>query len=101
MLTTKPLKSQKNSFIFLETVFSILILSFLVTSFFKLTHNKEEKLQQLNAIDNQFKEKNYDQNFLITNENITFIKNDNETFTLNLKKITYENSKVKLIQYAK
>jgi hypothetical protein len=95
------MRFQKNSFIFIETIFSILILSFLVATLFKVNLSKEQKLLQLNTIDNQFKQKSYDENFITTNQTINFIKNENENLHINVKKITYETSKVKLIKYEK
>ena len=93
------MRFQKNSFIFIETIFSILILSFLVATLFKVNLSKEQKLLQLNTIDNQFKQKSYDENFTTTNQTINFIKNEDENLLVHVKKITYKTSKVKLIKY--
>lgn len=95
------MRFRKSSFIFLETIFSILILSFLVATLFKINVSKEQKLLQLNSIDNQFKQKSYDENFTTTNESINFIKNKDENLLIHIKKITYETSKVKLVKYEK
>lgn len=93
------MKFQKNSFIFLETIFSILILSSLVAIYLKIGVTKEQKEVQLSNIENQFLKKEYGEYFSSTSHNLNFIKNDNDVYTINVNQITYNNSKVKLVQY--
>ena len=95
------MKSQKNSFIFLETVFSILILSSLVAILINVEYTKEEQLLQLNPIENQFILKDYNQYFSQQNALLHFIKNKNENYDITVTKTTFNNSKIKLIEYAK
>lgn len=95
----RPMKFQKNSFIFLETIFSILILSSLVAIYLKIGVTKEQKEVQLSNIENQFLKKEYGEYFSSASHNLNFIKNDNDVYTINVNQITYNNSKVKLVQY--
>lgn len=99
MPMTKPMRFQKSSFIFLETLFSVLILTTIVALLFHINRSKEQKLLQLNAVHNQFKLKSYDQHFTQQQHTLTFIKNDNETLLFNVNKIIYETQKIKLVQY--
>ncbi len=93
------MRFQKNSFIFLETIFSLIILTVLVALFFKLNLDKESKALQLNTIYNQFKLNTYDTNFTNTKTLLTFIKNEEEDFPIEVKKTIYESSHVRLVKY--
>lgn len=66
-----------------------------------LEYTKEEQLLQLNPIEKQFILKDYNQYFSQQNTILHFIKNDIESYNINVTKTTFNNSKIKLVEYAK
>lgn len=95
----RPLKSLKNSFIFLETIFALIILGFLVSSFFKLTHDKPLTLPNLFQLENHFHTKSYNEHFSSVNSTLNFTKDDNTTLSINVKKTIYSDGKIRLVKY--
>jgi hypothetical protein len=96
----RPLKLPKNSFVFLETLFAVVILSVLVSGFLKLTFNKEEVAYGLNKAYNDFIQKDYHNHFSSQTLSLHFTKDDASVYTFTVKKITFDNEHIKLIQYA-
>jgi len=98
MHTIKQLNYQKNSFIFLETIVSLLVVSVIVGIFFKTTYNNDtdKKFQKINHLSNELKKSNYE-NFNLSTK-IIKIKKDLIEEEVLVKKIIY-NNEVKLIKY--
>lgn len=98
-LTKKPLKSLKNSFIFLETIVSLIVVSIIVTIFFKLSYdnNTNKKFQSLNNISNKLKKSDYS-NMKTSQEEIIILENSVEK-KLSVKKITSSTNEIKLSKY--
>lgn len=90
---------QKNSFIFLETIVSLLIVSIIVTIFFKISYDKDssKNFTTIQSISNKLKKSNYD-NFQISDETLN-IKKDSKEESIKVKKISFENENIKLVKY--
>jgi len=99
MHTTKQLKSLKNSFIFLETIVSLVVISIIVSIFFKLNYDNRanKKFQTLNELSNKLKKFNY-QNMQISQNELTIFENGIERKVL-VSKITSNQNNIKLTKY--
>ncbi|WP_298753926.1 hypothetical protein [uncultured Arcobacter sp.] len=99
MHTTKQLKSLKNSFIFLETIVSLVVISIIVSIFFKLNYDNRanKKFQTLNELSNKLKKSNY-QNMQISQNKLTIFENGIEKKVL-VSKITSNQNNIKLTKY--
>jgi len=99
MHTTKQLKSLKNSFIFLETIVSLVVISIIVSIFFKLNYDNRanKKFQTLNELSNKLKKSNY-QNMQISQNELTIFENGIEKKVL-VSKITSNQNNIKLTKY--
>lgn len=99
MHTTKQLKSLKNSFIFLETIVSLVVISIIVSIFFKLNYDNRanKKFQTLNELSNKLKKSNY-QNMQISQNELTIFENGIERKVL-VSKITSNQNNIKLTKY--
>lgn len=97
----KQLSYQKSSFILLETILSILILSIVISSFFKLSYNTNSDLnfKQIIRIHNNFNSKNYQEDFKQNNEKILLLINNTTEKSILVKKISYINKNIKLYKY--
>jgi hypothetical protein len=95
----EPLKSQKNSFIFLEAIVSLVIVSIIVSIFFKLNYDNSDnkKFQILNEISNNLKKSDY-QNMQISQKELIILENNIEKKVL-VNKIVYEKNSIKLTKY--
>ena len=93
------MNSLKNSFIFLETIVSLLVVSIIVTIFFKISYNKSDNktFNTLITLTNKLKKSQYD-SFLISNKTLT-IKKDNHIENLLVKEISSKEKNIKLIKY--
>ncbi|MGB5920085.1 hypothetical protein [Arcobacter sp.] len=93
------MKSLKNSFIFLETIVSLIVVSIIVTIFFKLSYdnNTHKKFQSLNNISNKLKKSDYS-NMQTSQEEIIILENGVEK-KLSVKKITSSTNEIKLSKY--
>ncbi|WP_375723013.1 hypothetical protein LXN10_10700 [Arcobacter sp. KX21116] len=93
------MKSLKNSFIFLETIVSLIVVSIIVTIFFKLSYdnNTNKKFQSLNNISNKLKKSDYS-NMKTSQEEIIILENSVEK-KLSVKKITSSTNEIKLSKY--
>lgn len=93
------MNSQKNSFIFLETIVSLLVVSIIVTIFLKISYNKTDNktFTTILSVSNKLKKSQYD-SFLISNKTLS-IKKDNIFEELLVKQISYEEKNIKLIKY--
>ncbi len=95
------LKFHKNSFIFLETIFALIILSFVISSFFKLTHQQNENNILLNSV-NKILQLKTSSSFLSTStQTLTFETNSSKTYKVDVHQITYNDGTIRLIQYEK
>ncbi len=101
MHTVRPLKFHKNSFIFLETIFALIVLSFVVSSFFKLTHQQNENGFSLNTIHSIIQFKTAPTLLNTSTQTLQFIKNNNEPYSIKVSQTIYNDGKIKLIQYEK
>lgn len=97
----KQYSSQKRSFIFIETLFSLLVLSLIVSSFYTLSYNKSsnQTFQQLQSVHNNFLQKQYSSNFSTSHKEIKVIRNSLFEERISLKEIAYFDGKMRLIQY--
>ncbi len=95
----KQLNSLKNSFIFLETIISLIVVSIIVAIFFKLAYDNDsnKKFQKLNAISNKLKKSDYSSTKSSQKE-ITILENGVEKKLL-VKKITSNSDEIKLYKY--
>lgn len=93
------MKSLKDSFIFLETIVSLVVVSIIVSIFFKLNYDNSanEKFQNLNTISNKLKISNY-QNMQISQEELSILNNGIEEKIL-VNKITSLENDIKLTKY--
>ena len=93
------MKSQKNSFIFLETIVSLIVVSIIVAIFFKLSYdnNTNKKFQKLNTLSNKLKKSDYS-NMQSSQEEITILENGVAKELL-VKKITTNSDEIKLYKY--
>ncbi|RXJ81792.1 hypothetical protein [Arcobacter sp. F2176] len=93
------MKSQKNSFIFLETIVSLIVVSIIVAIFFKLSYdnNTNKKFQKLNTLSNKLKKSDYS-NMQSSQEEITILENGVGKELL-VKKITTNSDEIKLYKY--
>lgn len=92
---------EKNSFTLFETLISIVLLSVVIVGFSQDSYydNFDEEYMLLNKIENSFTAKVYGKNFTNTLTNIKIIKNDAEEDIISVKKINYEDNKIKLVKY--
>lgn len=99
MHTIKQLKSLKDSFIFLETIVSLVVISIIVTIFFKLHYDNSsnKKFQNLNKLSNILKKSDY-QNIQVTQTELTILENGIEKNLL-VNKITLNQNNIKLTKY--
>ncbi|WP_428026924.1 hypothetical protein [Arcobacter sp.] len=99
MHTTKQLKSLKNSFIFLETIISLVVISIIVSIFFKLNYDNSTniKFQNLNNISNKLIKSDY-QNMQISQKELTLLENGIENKLL-VNKITSNENEISLYKY--
>lgn len=99
MHTIKQLKSQKDSFIFLETIVSLVVISIIVTIFFKLNYDNSanKKFQTLNTLSNKLKKSDY-QNMQVLQNEITILENSIEKKVI-VNKITLNQNNIKLTKY--
>ena len=99
MRTTKQLKSLKNSFIFLETIISLVVVSIIVSIFFKLNYDNSAniKFQNLNNISNKLIKSDY-QNMQISQKELTILENGIENKLL-VNKITSNENEISLYKY--
>lgn len=97
----KQLSYQKSSFILLETILSILILSIVISSFSKLSYNTNSDLnfKHIIKVHNNFNSKNYEEHFKLNNEKILLIINNTSKKSILVKKISYINKNIKLYKY--
>ncbi|PLY09315.1 MAG: hypothetical protein C0626_09995 [Arcobacter sp.] len=93
------MKSLKNSFIFLETIVSLVVISIIVSIFFKLNYDNRanKKFQTLNELSNKLKKSNY-QNMQISQNKLTIFENGIEKKVL-VSKITSNQNNIKLTKY--
>jgi hypothetical protein len=93
------LKSLKNSFIFLETIVSLIVVSIIVSIFFKFSYdnNTNKKFQILNTLSNKFKKSDYS-NMQISQEEIPILEDGIEKKLL-VKKISANENGIKLYKY--
>lgn len=89
----------KNSFIFLETIISLLVVSIIVTIFFEISYNKNSSnnFTKIISITNKLKKSEYD-SFTITNKTLT-VKKDNLNEKLFVKEILFKDENIKLKKY--
>lgn len=99
MHTTKQLKSLKNSFIFLETIVSLVVISIIVTIFFKLNYDNSanKKFQTLNTLSNKLKKSDY-QNMQVSQDKVTILENGIEK-KLTVNKVILNQNSIKLTKY--
>jgi len=92
---------EKNSFTLFETLISIALLSFIIVGFSQNSYyeNFDKQFQLLNDIENSFNTNTYNKNFTNSFENILIIKNDSEAEDILVKKIEYQDKKIKLVKY--
>lgn len=97
---TKQSNYLKNSFIFLEALVSLVIVSIIVTTFFKLSLNKssDETFIKINKLSNNFIKEDYKDFSISENQKLKFLMDGVETSIL-VNKITYQDSDIKLIKY--
>lgn len=93
------MRFQKNSFIFFETIISILLLSGIIAVFIHIPLTKESSFTDIQTIENQFLLKQYDQHFTSTSKQIIFKKNHLDPYEIETQQITYQDEKVKLHAY--
>jgi len=95
----EPLKSLKNSFIFLETIVSLVIVSIIVSIFFKLQYDNSsnKRFQTLNEISNNLKKSNY-QNMQTIQTHLTILENQIEKKVL-VNKIISQKENIRLTKY--
>lgn len=93
------MNSLKSSFIFLETIVSLLIVSVIVTIFFKISYNKnsDKKFTKILEVSNNLKKSNYENVSLSTK--ILKIKKDNLEENLTVKEFLYKDENIKLLKY--
>lgn len=93
------MNSLKSSFIFLETIVSLLIVSVIVTIFFKISYNKnsDKKFTKILEVSNNLKKSNYENVSLSTK--ILKIKKDNLEENLTVKEFLYKDEDIKLSKY--
>jgi choline-glycine betaine transporter len=93
------LKSLKNSIIFLETIVSLVIVSIIVSIFFKLNYDNSsnKKFQILNEISNNLKKSNF-QNMQTTQTHLTILENQIEKKVL-VNKIITQKDNIRLTKY--
>lgn len=89
----------KNSFIFLETIISLLVVSIIVTIFFEISYNKNSNnnFTKIISISNKLKKSQYD-SFIISNKTLT-VKKDNLSEKLLVKEILFKDENIKLKKY--
>lgn len=89
----------KNSFIFLETIISLLVVSIIVTIFFEISYNKNSNnnFTKIISISNKLKKSQYD-SFIISNKSLT-VKKDNLSEKLLVKEILFKDENIKLKKY--
>ncbi|WP_428023500.1 hypothetical protein [Arcobacter sp.] len=93
------MKSLKNSFIFLETIISLVVISIIVSIFFKLNYDNSAniKFQNLNNISNKLIKSDY-QNMQISQKELTLLENGIENKLL-VNKITSNENEISLYKY--
>lgn len=93
------MNSLKNSFIFIETIVSLIVVSIIVTIFFKISYNKTDnkKFTKIISTSNKLKKSEYD-SYSISNKTLT-IKKDNNMENLLVKEILYKDTDIKLKKY--
>lgn len=89
----------KNSFIFLETLLSILLLSGIIAIFIHLPLTKESSLPNIQTIENQFFLKEYTTHFSSQSKQLLFKKNSSQEYSIWVQQTTYNSDKVKLHAY--
>ncbi|XPV67824.1 MAG: hypothetical protein ACNI25_10920 [Halarcobacter sp.] len=91
----------KNSFSLLETIVSIFLLSIIIIGFSRYSYydNFDEEFMKLNSIENAFTSKNYNKNFLTSQVSIQIIKNKKDIEIKNVKKLNYNDKKIKVFKY--
>lgn len=96
----KQYSYQKPSFIFIETIVSLLILSIIVSGLYKLSYNKDSNniFQDLNTIHNQFN-KNF--NLSKSNKTLTINFDNVKTKSLIVKQQYIKNKNFMLVRYEK
>lgn len=99
MLMKKPLKFRKSSFIFLETIFAVVILSFVIGGFLKLTYDKESVQYSLQQIYNAFLQHTHTQHTSVSAVSLPLTKDDGTIYVLPAQRITYEDKHIKLIHH--
>lgn len=89
----------KNSFIFLETIISLLVVSIIVTIFFEISYNKNSNnnFTKIISVTNKLKKSQYD-SFIISNKTLT-VKKDNLSEKLLVKEILFKDENIKLKKY--
>lgn len=92
---------QKPSFILIETILSILLLSIVLSSFLSLRYKDKSKLiyKKILLTHNNFNTNNYNKNFLKKNKTIEVLINNSEKKLLDVKEILYKDKYLKLIKY--
>lgn len=87
----------KNSFIFLETIFSLIIISMVISSLFFILKEDKEEFNHISQIKNKLllKDSNLTSNF----KELNFITNTNEKLTIKVNEYTYEQNGIRLKYY--
>lgn len=77
------------------------MLSFVIVGFSQNSYyeNFDKQFQLLNEIENSFNTNTYNEKFTNSYENILIIKNDSEAEDILVKKIEYQDEKIKLLKY--
>jgi len=94
-------KLEKNSFTLFETLISIFLLTIIIINFSKISSydNFDEEFMLLNSIENSFNSQDFSDDFSISNQQITILKNGTTEEFLSVKKITFSNEKITLSGY--
>lgn len=90
---------QKRSFIFIETIVSLLILSIIVSGLYKLSYNKDRNniFQNLNIVHNNF---NQNKNLAIEeNKQITIVFDGIEQKHILVKQLSYKDEDFSFVRY--
>ena len=95
------MKLEKNSFTLFETLISIFLLTIIIINFSKISSydNFDEEFMLLNSIENSFNSQDFSDDFSISNQQITILKNGTTEEFLSVKKITFSNEKITLSGY--
>lgn len=99
----KLLNWQKDSFTLLETLFSIILLSIVVSGFLYSTYKEsknQELYQILNELENSFNENDY-KSLNKSVKSLNIIINSNESRVIKVNKYEYFDDNIRLIRYEK